>query len=255
MAALLALLPASATARVEPHGAARAGMALQRPGARSLAASSTEVGSCPAGVPMQTITIVNQANVRAVALAKVENAIVAQSLQLRAAWGTPCVTFGSGGWLLFLKGGYGPDLGLHSFSGSPYAIVWTSGGTYVAWSQPFSHEVAEMLVDPTAAVDYTVDGVSSQLEIADPVEDHAYRLDGVWVTDFVLPSYFAGATLGACAVDRSDEWCIPTAVGDTDTSMAAPVIGGPLIAPADATGPYDEMRLLVAPWQADSDDD
>ena len=59
--------------------------------------------------------------------------------------------FGAGGWLVYLKGGSGPDLGLHPFAGQPNALVWTYGGTYVAWSQPFSHEVAEMLVDPTDA--------------------------------------------------------------------------------------------------------
>ena len=230
-------------------GVARAGSALDRR-AGKLNLASTAV--CPPGVPVQTITVVNQANARPFALARVENAIVAQSLQLRAAWETPCVQFGPGGWPLYLKGGIGPYLGVHAFQGRPYAIVYTDGVPYVGWSQPFSHEVAEMLIDPTTQVDYTEDDTSSQLEVADPVEDHAYRLDGVWVSDFALPAYFAGGTLGVCAVESGDQWCLPAVVGDTDASTPMPVVGGPLIAPADAPGPYDEMRVLTAPWQSEA---
>ena len=71
------------------------------------------------------------------------------------------------------------------------------------------------------------------LEVADPVEERAYRLDGVWVTDFVLPAYFAGATLGACA----GEWCLSAGIGSADSTPPQPTIGCPLIAPAYAPGP------------------
>jgi hypothetical protein len=83
--------------------------------------------ACPAGTPVQTITVVNQANVRPAALALVENAVVAQSLQVRAAWGTPCVVFGPGGWKLYLKtGATGEPWGEHfSNRGLPYLLVWT----------------------------------------------------------------------------------------------------------------------------------
>jgi hypothetical protein len=79
------------------------------------------------------------------------------------------------------------------------------------------------------------DDMGSQLEVADPVEDQAYRLDGVFVTDFVLPGWFAGATTG-------DPVC-------EGTMCTFP---GPLIAPADAPGPYDQMRVLRIPWQTPS---
>jgi hypothetical protein len=245
--ALCALLVAALVLAPQARAATTAGVAVETHALRAL---TLPVASCPAGVPVQTLTVINQANARPFALARVENAIVAQSLQLRAAWGTPCVQFGPGGWPIYLKTGFGPDLGLHAFSGGPYAIVWTSAGTYVAWSQPFSHEVAEMLVDPTTQVDYTFDGSSSMLEIADPVEDIAYRLKGVWVSDFVLPAYFAGATLGACAVDQEQQWCLPTTVGDTNGSTPAPVLGGRLIAPTNAAGPYDEAGDLTEPLAA-----
>ena len=66
-----------------------------------------------------------------------------------------------------------------------------------------------------------------------PVEERGYKLDGVYVSDFVFPAYFAGAPT------------IPT--GGCDPSQGAAC--GPPIAPADVPGPYDEMGLLTAPWR------
>ena len=246
VAALLAFaVPAQAHGKA--HGLPRAGAAVER-GADGLVAPS-----CPPGVPVQTITIVDQANVRPWALAKVERAVSAQSLQLRAAWGTPCVQFEAGGWPLYLKGGSSEyQLGVHSFAGKPYADVWTGGLPYLDWSTPFSHEVMEMSVDPTGQTYYTPpDGSpAAALEVADPVEERSYRLDGVWVSDFALPSYFAGAQLGVCFEQSGEAWCEPEPVGGTRQPSPIPVAGpGPLIAPAGAAGPYDEMGVLTAPWQ------
>lgn len=219
-------------------GAALAGHALLRGSKLTLPSTS-----CPAGVPVQTITVVNQAHVRPYVLSKVENAVVAQSMQLRAAWGTPCVQFGPGGWPLYLKIGSGVRLGEHFFDGQPYALVWTAGLPYLDWSTPFSHEVAEMLEDPENT-DYFINGEGRQLELADAVEFRSYRLDGVWVTDFVFPSWFAGAMLEDSAT-ASDVTC---------TATGGCVFTAPLIAPAGAPGPYDEMGLLTAPWQDSSGD-
>jgi hypothetical protein len=114
--------------------------------------------SCAAGTPVQTITVANQANVRPWALARVERAVVDQSLQLRAAWGTPCVQFGAGGWLVYLQTGYTPEPeGATSFAlggkhygaayegslwvGQPYAVVRTGALPYANWSFAFSHEI------------------------------------------------------------------------------------------------------------------
>jgi hypothetical protein len=73
---------------------------------------------------------------------------VAQSLQLRAAWGTPCVHLGARGWPLYLWIGR-TEWGVHYWSGEPYAFVYTDGLPYIASSQAFSHEVIEALVEPT----------------------------------------------------------------------------------------------------------
>ncbi|HTP20856.1 MAG TPA: hypothetical protein VMJ65_14710, partial [Solirubrobacteraceae bacterium] len=104
---------------------------------------------------------------RPIALAKMENAIVAQSLQVRAAWGTPCVQFGPGGWRLYLKIGGQPH-GVHLWYGNPYAIVWTGGGTVESWSRDLSHEILEMLVDPETNRSVYRDGVGRIVEVADP---------------------------------------------------------------------------------------
>lgn len=192
--------------------------------------------SCPAGVPVQNITVINQANVRPVALATVERAVVDQSLQLRASWGTPCVQFGPGGWKLYLKtGAQGQDAGMHFWDGSPYILVWTGGVTWQGWSAMFSHEIVETLVDPNNTY-YSFADSSSQLEVADPVEHHNYPIDGVYVADFVTPNWYAGATLGVCS----------TVV---DQGISSIVCSGPLLSSAQNTGPWDQAHALTRAWQ------
>src|SRR5438552_2007786 len=90
------------------------------------AAPAHAAASCPAGAPTQSITVVNQAKVQPRVLARVERAVAAQSLQVRAAWGTPCLRFGAGGWRLYLKVGGAQPHADHDFYGQPYALVWTS---------------------------------------------------------------------------------------------------------------------------------
>jgi hypothetical protein len=231
IAALFAL-----AAPAQARGLNHAGSALERAG-RLSAVAAAAVPSCPAGVPVQTITVINQANVRPWALAKVERAMVDQSLQLRAAWGTPCVQFAGGGWPLYLWIG-GTVYGYH-YTDPIRMEVYTGGYTSPAWSETFSHEIVETLVDPSTGRSYydpyhwlpvTMFGL---VEVADPVEERGYRLDAIWVSDFVLPAYFAGAA------DVPPTGCNPPG------GLAC----GPLLATADSTGPYDEMGILTGPWQ------
>jgi hypothetical protein len=196
------------------------------------AAPARAAVACPPGAPIQTITVVNQAHVRPRVLAEVERAVSAQSIQVRGAWGTPCAQFAAGGWKLYLKIGGAEPHGEHDFSGQPYALVWTSGAAAEAWSRDFSHEVIEMLEDPTLDARYVRDGSTWQREIADPVEGLGYRLGGVYVSDFVTPLWYAGASTGA------DVLCQGVSCADDS----------PLLAPAANAGPWDEMRALTAPW-------
>lgn len=62
------------------------------------------------------------------------------------------------------------------------------------WSTDFGHEVLETMADPLTNKTWAMpDRRVAAYEVADAVEsdDFAYQIDGVWVTDFVLPSYFS----------------------------------------------------------------
>jgi hypothetical protein len=212
----------------------KAGLALMGTMA-SLHGAHAAAATCPVGTPVQAITVVNQAGARAPSLAKVERAVADQSIQLHAAWGTPCVKFGPGGWPLYLRIG-GTEWGVH-YAQPVRMEVYTAGLAYRAWSTVFSHEVLEALEDPTTTNAYAVsDHNGGVVEVADPVGERAYALDGVWVSDFVFPAYFAGATYGVCETDVIS--------GQQQT-----VCNGPAVAAVGTSAPYDEMAVLTAPWQ------
>jgi hypothetical protein len=205
-----------------------------RAGEASGPAVAQASAACPAGVPIQTLTVVDQARVKSSVVARVTRAVSTQSMQLHRAWGTPCVTFGPDGWHVYLKIGAQAH-GVHLWYGAPYALVWTGGGPVDSWSRDFSHEILEMLVDPETNRSVFDEGVGRIVEVADPVEWHGYQLDDVYVSDFVLPAWFAGATTGE-----------PMCVGNSCSFPGLP------LASADAAGPYDEMHLLTSPWQGSS---
>lgn len=61
----------------------------------------------------------------------------------------------------------------------------------VPWSQTASHEVIETLVDPNCArCALSWDGRLWAYEAADAPESEGYEVDGVLLSDFVLPPYF-----------------------------------------------------------------
>src|SRR5579884_2751040 len=69
------------------------------------------------------------------------------------------------------------------------------------WSVTASHELLEMLADPEINLSVFVqDGATSgrlyAYEVCDPVENDVYLIDGIAVSDFVLPSWFEPATAG-----------------------------------------------------------
>jgi hypothetical protein len=200
--AFFVLASLALTAPAQAHTVTRAGLALQR-GAGVLEASQA---SCPAGVPVQTITLVNLTGENIVT-GSIERALVDQSLQLRAAWGTPCVRFGFGGWLVYLQLGgphaqpggdigyqvggdhYGAGIPGPNYAGQPYAIVQTGNLTWTAGAaRGLSHELDEMLVDPQDETRWKY----GLLEVCDPVQNLTHDVDGIPVSDFVLPSYFFG---------------------------------------------------------------
>lgn len=86
-------------------------------------------------------------------------------------------------------------LGYHDLtpSGQPYAKIFARDclDNNTAISSCLSHEVLELLGDPTCdAWALAPDGFEYALELCDAVQDSTYEIDGVAVSNFVLPDFF-----------------------------------------------------------------
>ena len=89
-------------------------------------------------------------------------------------------------------------LGYHSenHKDTPYGFVYLDVCAQLdeSWTCTLSHEVLELLADPTAA--FTVSGVRSRrnvyydLEVCDPTQGDTYQIDYVTVSNFVGKRYF-----------------------------------------------------------------
>lgn len=91
-------------------------------------------------------------------------------------------------------------LGYHDVhpNGLPFARVFAADDFQygVSMSVTIAHEHAEMRVDPDINREW-VDGSRAYLvEVGDPVEDDLYgfEIDGVLMSDFVLPAYYSKGT-------------------------------------------------------------
>jgi len=94
-------------------------------------------------------------------------------------------------------------LGYHETNarGIPYGIVYTNLAKQLEepWSVTLSHEALELIADPQ--INLLVAGphpsedriVYHWYEMSDAVQDETYAIDGVTVSNFVLPLYFTSA--------------------------------------------------------------
>jgi len=93
-------------------------------------------------------------------------------------------------------------VGYHSrnHAGVPYGFVFTDIAARIGepWSITLSHEVLEAIADPETNLlvvgpspDNPKRPVLRFYEVADPVQGDSYSIDGVAVSDFVTPLYFA----------------------------------------------------------------
>ena len=87
------------------------------------------------------------------------------------------------------------DLGYHvDDTGTPQAKVFAAETLKdgLMLSVTLSHELLEMLADPTASRTLAEKGVTDIVEICDPVEsdEDGYDIDGVRVSNFATPAYF-----------------------------------------------------------------
>ena len=118
-------------------------------------------------------------------------------------WGTPATLIKSHGFLkgawamAFLDSARDGDLeGYHDVTpeGLPMSKVFVKNilRQKDLVSVAASHELAEMLIDPAANL-YSTGPKKNRLydyEVADPVEELHFKVDGIPMTNFVYPSYF-----------------------------------------------------------------
>ena len=77
-------------------------------------------------------------------------------------------------------------------------LVGISSDGRPAVSSVASHEACEMLIDPLATLyEPQADGSAFPLEVCDPFQALSYRIGGVDVSDFCLPSLFLTSSVGA----------------------------------------------------------
>ena len=105
-----------------------------------------------------------------------------------------------GYWPMIIKDNIGMNAaGVHEDQdGQPFALI-SAADDINDWSLTASHEMCEMLVDPSGDKQVTGDSpmpgqgrVSFLVEVCDPSEasDFAYSVNGVLVSDFYTPHYF-----------------------------------------------------------------
>lgn len=85
-------------------------------------------------------------------------------------------------------------LGYHDIAGNPIAYVFVKDDIAdgVNWSVTGSHETLEMLADPQINQVVNAAGIQYAREVCDACEDDqfAYSVNGVLLSDFMLPSWF-----------------------------------------------------------------
>lgn len=89
-------------------------------------------------------------------------------------------------------------LGYHSINSVELPVGFVFTDLIPEWSVTLSHEVLEMIADPTVNIFVpgphpTEPGALAlhSYEVCDAVERHSYLIDGVEVSDFVTPWYFS----------------------------------------------------------------
>lgn len=92
------------------------------------------------------------------------------------------------------------DLGYHFKDGKPVAYVFAEDDIADSheYTSTLSHELLEMIADPnvnlSAIGKFKLDGRERHglfgLEVCDPVQENLYEIDGVRVSDFVVPEWF-----------------------------------------------------------------
>ncbi len=172
-------------------------------------------------LPAQTIAIINKTTKVSDATIQATANAVAQQVhnEYKARWGNDATfvfvgrnkTVPAGAWPCYVDDRKG-DYHTVGSGNTPTAYCHVSGVSQDYWTNTISHEVLEMRTDPYVNTTYThPDGSTGYVEVCDACEENAqgYRISGVLMSDFVYPSWFK----------------------------------------ASGTSPYDQTRLITAPFQ------
>ncbi len=157
---------------------------------------------------MRTIAVVNQSSL--VTPAALAQAVRALQLQVTAhfapVWGLLCTLFaaaapqpGQESIYLLDNTDQADALGYHTADPKAdqpvgYVFVKTTLDAGDAWTATLSHELLEQLADPwvcnTAIAPWQGRQAALAWEVADPVENDEYVINGVRVSNFILPGWF-----------------------------------------------------------------
>jgi hypothetical protein len=156
--------------------------------------------------------------------------------------------------VLYFFDGKSPDdaLGYHesNFRGIPFGMVFSDISQELdeSWTATLSHEALELLADPEANL--LVQGphpkdrrhtVFHWFEMCDAVQDQTYRIDGVEVSNFVLPLYF---TRESEVASRNDF------LGKTKDGSILPSFG---VTPGGYVGFFDPKLGRHTTWSRPND--
>jgi hypothetical protein len=130
------------------------------------------------------------------------------------AWGAraqispaPAGTAPVGVWSISIVDGPGDGLGIHlDAEGAPHGVVRAGRD----WTLAVSHVLLEMAANPRG--DRFIEGVGVApgssphrvrylVEVCDPCELHHYEIDGIRVSDFVMPDYYRADAAPGTALD------------------------------------------------------
>jgi hypothetical protein len=136
--------------------------------------------------------------------------------QVGAIWGTPCdlitadeIPAGAWGLVFTDTADVADALGYHDLTpaGLPLSHVFVETALQAGEkpSVTAAHELAEMLVDPDIALAAQApDGNFWAYEACDPVQEESYDIDGVWVSNWLYPSFFEAFRAGRGNTEKFD---------------------------------------------------
>ncbi|HJU83177.1 MAG TPA: hypothetical protein VJ600_03115 [Holophagaceae bacterium] len=172
-------------------------------------------------LPAQTVAIINSTrSISDAQLQPVANAVATQvHNEYKSIWGNDATfvyvakgkTPPAGAWNVYVDDRKG-DYHTTTKSGVPVGYCHVSGVSVDYWTNTISHEVLELRTDPYVNNTYIrPDGSTGYVEVCDACEqnDQGYRINSILMSDFVYPSWFK----------------------------------------ASGTSPFDQTRLITAPFQ------